>query len=336
MMPQLNPIEPPMLPRFLTILEITLPVFMLIGLGKTLELRGMLNEDRRVFINNLVFYLALPALILREVARQDVQTLCNIPLIMVLILSTLGVVILQVFLARWLQLSGPIKAAFIFGTFWANITYLGFPLAENAFGGQGLALAAVFNAVALPAYLILAYFFIGRYNGGKQSLWQSLKLVSTNPVLIAALLGVIIALVRTYSQGDKGQEDGVYSQAFFRLASSSLGLIGSMGLPLGLLSIGAALRMSSLKNNWGLLSLIIAAKLMVLPGLAFLVFWLFFPSVDRASLGVTVLLSGMPSAVASYVIAVKIGVEDSFVCSMLVISTLMSMLTIPFWLFVVL
>ena len=61
-----------------------------------------------------------------------------------------------------------------------------------------------------------------------------------------------------------------------------------------------------------------------------------YPDASLQTLGIGVLLASMPDAVASYVIAKQAGVEEGFVSSMLVLSTGVSIITIPVWLYIIL
>ena len=62
---------------------------------------------------------------------------------------------------------------------------------------------------------------------------------------------------------------------------------------------------------------------------------LFLPDCDPVVTGVAVMLSGTPNAVASYVVSCQVGVEEGFVSSMLVVSTVLSIVTLPAWLYFV-
>ena len=96
------------------------------------------------------------------------------------------------------------------------------------------------------------------------------------------------------------------------------------------------MNLRAITDKFFALSMVIAGKLLLLPGLTLLLSWYFFPDVSEEVLGVGVLMAAMPNAVASYVIAKQAGVEEGFVSSMLVLSTAISIITIPFWLYIVL
>jgi len=120
--------------RIVHVLEICLPVFLVIGLGKLLQMRGTLNADHRQLLNKLVYYLALPALIFAEVARQRFSDLLNAQLLLPSIAAVLLIALVFTAIVIIRKYRGGVAAVVIFGTFWANVTYMGFPLSHSAFG----------------------------------------------------------------------------------------------------------------------------------------------------------------------------------------------------------
>lgn len=77
------------------------------------------------------------------------------------------------------------------------------------------------------------------------------------------------------------------------------------------------------------------AKLIVFPLITLLFIRWLNPAASRDAMGVAVILSGTPSAVAMYVISGQLGVERGFVSSLLVLSTALSVFTLPVWVYVV-
>ena len=110
---------------------------------------------------------------------------------------------------------------------------------------------------------------------------------------------------------------------------------GAMGLPLALMTIGAALHLGKVKEHRWALAAVVTGKLVLMPLVTLLVARALFPAAPTATVAVAVLLSACPNAVASYVIACKTGVDEGFVASLLALSTALSIITIPTWLYFV-
>jgi len=324
--------------KALEVLAICLPVFAVMGIGKLLDIRGWLTADHRRTINGLIYYAALPALILNAVARQRVSEFVNPALLVPGFIAVGLLMAIYSLIARCMRFHHGFAAAFVFGTFWANVTYMGFPLANNAFKDEGLALAAVYNAFLMPAFIILGLMLIGIYGKQEDDSWPArIKSIVTNPILLAALLGIILAASAEPFRADSGSLvlPGAIT-VFLKISGSFLELIGSMGLPLALLTIGGSLHFSKVREHRLALALVIAGKLLLMPLLTLIFTNLLFPEARPETRAVAVLLASTPNAVASYVVAAKAGVDESYVSSMLVISTALSVMSIPACLYFVL
>ncbi|MDF7807125.1 AEC family transporter [Pontiellaceae bacterium B12219] len=324
--------------RVMDVLVICVPVFAVLGLGKLLSLRGKIEETHCSFINWLVYTFSLPALIINEVSRQRFDTFLDPTMVVMPLLGMLSVALITMAIAKINGYKGGFAAAFVFGTFWSNATYVGMPLCQSAFGSDGLAKAAIYNGFVVPLFIISGYLLIGFYGAGngETKISRRFRTAVLNPILLSALLGVLLALIGEGFRGEDGMPElSDPIMAILSLIGSFLKLVGSMGLPLALLSIGASLKWEQTRSHLGALSWVVAAKLIMFPLITLIFIRWLNPAAGRDAVGVTVLLSGTPSAVAMYVISCQLGVERGFVSSMLVLSTVLSIFTIPIWVYVV-
>lgn len=329
--------------RFLQVLAICLPVFTVIGLGKLLQWQAVIGTDQRHFINRLVYNFSLPALIFCGVAGQRLNHLFDLSLFIGALLPVGAVAILFLLLSRVLKYKNGYAAAFIFGSFWANVSYMGFPLARNSFGEAGYAAASVYNAFAMPVFVVLGFSIIGWFCGKEKGHGVSsiLKRAFVNPIVLAAFLGVCAAgAASLFRQPDDTLALPTALLFTIGILKKTMLMIGTMGLPLALLSVGAALQLKHTRGNALPLFLICMGKLVLVPLFSLLTFRFLLPvmglQVNHTTMATTVLLSATPNAVASYVIACDIGVEEGFVSTMLVLTTSLSVIAIPFWLYMVL
>ncbi|VGO22109.1 AEC family transporter [Pontiella sulfatireligans] len=323
--------------RAMDVLVICVPVFAVLGLGKLLGLKGRIKEEHCQFINWLVYTFSLPSLIFNEVARQRFDTFFDPAVIVMPLIGLVLVALITMVIAKFNGYKGGFAAAFVFGTFWPNATYIGLPLCQNAFGSEGLAKAAIYNGFVLPFVILFGYLLIGFYGAGDGNvkIGARIKKAFLNPILISAVAGVVVAVIAEQfraADGSLGLPVPVVSSAV--LIGSFLKMIGVMGLPLALLSIGASLKWEQTKTHLGALSWSVGCKLLLHPLFTMLLIGMMCPEASPTALGVAVILSGTPSAVAMYVISCQLGVERGFVSSMLVLSTALSVVTIPVWVYV--
>lgn len=320
------------------VLVICVPVFAVLGLGKLLGMKGKIKEEHCLFINWLVYTFSLPALIFNEVARQRFDTFLDPAVVVMPIIGLVIIMAVTMTIAKINKFKGGFAAAFVYGTYWANATYIGLPLCQNAFGSEGLAKAAIYNGFVVPFFILFGYLLIGFYGAGTgdQTFGGRIKKAFVNPVLLSAVAGILVALIAEQFRADNGSMNmpmPVIASA--SLIGSFLKMIGGMGLPLALLSIGASLKWEQTRSHLGALSWSVACKLVLLPLITLTLIRLLCPEADAVALGVTTILSATPSAVAMYVISCQMGVERGFVSSMLVISTALSVITIPVWVYII-
>lgn len=320
------------------VLAVCIPVFAVLGLGKLLGAKGRINDEHCSFINWLVYHFSLPALIFNEVAKQRFDAFFDPALILMPIVALVIVTLLTMGIAQMNGYTGGFAAAFVFGTFWANATYIGLPLCLNAYGEAGLAKAAVYNGFVVPFFILFSYMLIGHYGAGTGNIKFGARIVKAflNPILLSAAAGIAVALVAEPLRTDGGDlqlPQGALVAA--RLFGLFLKMIGGMGLPLALLSIGASLRWEQTRSHLGALGWTVACKLVLLPLITMLLILTFCPAASPGSLGVAVMLAGTPNAVAMYVVSSQLGVEKGFVSSLLLLSTVLGVATIPLWVYVV-
>lgn len=324
--------------RVQEVLQIALPVFAMMAVGWGLRRWGFLTEARVGFINALVYNFALPALIFPEIAAEPFAELLN-PV--VIVPPAIAVVIIAALLAivgRGLGHRGAFAAAFVYTGYWANTAYIGFPLVTSTFGNEAMTEAGIYNGFLVPAFILSAYALIGLYGAEAGGSWrQRFTKAVFNPVVGACLLGLVVSLAATPLRGGQGElaAPGVV-HAVLAIGGAFLDLAGQMGLPLALLAIGASLHFGEIRKEWLAVAIAAVAQCVLFPLVTLAAIAVLFPGATAQARGVTVLLAATPAAVASYVVSRKIGAEEGYVSSVLVASTLLSVLTLPAWLYVVL
>jgi predicted permease len=136
-----------------------------------------------------------------------------------------------------------------------------------------------------------------------------------NPLIVATLLGLAANLA------------GV---RFPDAVSTTLQRIGVAALPVGLLAVGAGLRLGGLKSAPVLGATFLAIRHAVLPMIGIgLAIAFALPPEQRL---VVVLFAAMPTASSAYVLAARMGGDGPFVAGLVSLSILIGMVSIPWWL----
>ena len=114
------------------------------------------------------------------------------------------------------------------------------------------------------------------------------------------------------------------------MLATTLQRIGGAALPLGLMAVGAGLKLGGLKAAPGLAAAFLALRHMVLPLVALGITWaLAMPAAQRA---IIVLFAALPTASSSYVLSARMGGDAGFIAGLVTVSTLLGMVSIPLWL----
>jgi predicted permease len=282
----------------LQILQITAPVFLLTLAGYVWARLEMPFD--LAFITRLSLSFSVPCLIFAVLVKVEIDPAAfrDIALASVVAYAALGVVLWLGLRAVGLNLRTYLAPG-VFG----NTGNVGLPVALLAYGQEGLALAIVIFAV-----MAILYFTVGIYIvAGTGKLSEALK----QPLVYASVLGGVFAL-----QG--------WSVPVWLL--NSLDLAGQIAIPLMLLTLGVSIANLSV-GEVGRAIVLSLAKLSITTAIAVLVVWLF--GLTGAARGVLVLQLVMPVAVTSYLLAERYRAEPGKVAGAVVVSTLISVATIP-------
>lgn len=282
----------------LTVLNISAPVFLLAAGGFAWVRMGF--EYRVAFVTRLAMTVAIPCLIFVALMKSAVDPVALGLLSLATLVAYCAVTLAFAAIVRLLGLSArTYLAPLIFG----NTGNLGLPLALFAFGEAGLGYAVVIFAVMA----VLSFTFgIWLVSGG-----GSWKRLVQEPMVGATLLGALF-LWQGWQTPD--------------FLTNTLELVGQMGIPLMLLTLGVAVARLEIADI-GLAVALSAVKTVVCAGLAWgTATWFALPPVAAAVLIVQV---ATPVAVTSYMLAEKYGADPQPVAGLVVASTLMSVVTLP-------
>lgn len=295
-----------------------LPDFCLILLGYILLTRLNFGREFWAQSEKLVFYVLFPPLLFRSVSSANIDVLTAGQFLLV----ALGAMILAVASAwsvRYFVKADDWTHASVFHCGFRFNTYIGFALCLKLFGDDGFALMALLIAFWVPisnaiAVSVLAA-AVAKKEGskGNVSLTKTVcKAVVQNPLIIATVLGLIFNVLKIQVPD---------------VVSTFLKNLGSASLCMGLLCIGAGLKIQEIQKNLSLISACTLQRLVIVPLIAFVVCWYFKLSALEA--GVTILFAGLPTAQSCYVMTANMRGNAPLVAEVTTAQTLMAMVTLP-------
>lgn len=281
-----------------TVLNITAPVFILAAVGYVWVKLGF--EYRVEFVTRLAMTLSVPCLIFVALIETDVEPDALAALSLASFVAYgLVTVAFAVIVAVWKLDRATYLAPLIFG----NTGNLGLPLALFAFGEIGLGYAVIVFAIMG----ILSFTFgVWLVSGG-----GSPAKVIKEPLVAATLLGALFLW-----QGWRPPE----------FIFNSLDLIGQMAIPIMLITLGVAIARLEIRavGQAVILSII---KVIVCVACAWGVSVWF--ELDPIAAAVLIVQVATPVAVTSYLLAEKYGADAQLVAGLVVVSTLLSVVTLP-------
>lgn len=182
-----------------SILNITLPIFLLIGLGYGLVRSGVFTSEQFRALGRIIISVALPALIVRALSKGTVSEVLNLQYVAAYGGGSLVVLFVGLTIGLWIR-RRPLTVAAIrsLGMSNSNSAFVGFPVAYQLLGAPavvGLALNLIIeNVILIPIVLALAELGQGERASVTRVLARTFISLIKTPILIAVALGMLLAV----------------------------------------------------------------------------------------------------------------------------------------------
>jgi predicted permease len=292
----------------MSIVNILLPDFSLILFGALLIRVTNWGREFWTGLEKLIYFVLFPALLFYSTSRAPLDFGTTGRVLQVALAATIGGMLLG-WLAKPLFKAGPmifesgVQTAFRFNS------YIALAAASRLDAGQAASTMALIIGFAVPLTNMASVHALVGQRGGL------LRELLKNPLLIATVAGVAFNLLGLHLP---------------EVAGVILSRLGNASIALGLMMVGAGLRISGLRASQGIAAYFIFVKLLAVPAIAYgLGLWLGLPTLQ---LQVVVLFAALPTASSAYVLAVRMGGNGPLVAFLISAGTLLSMATLPLWL----
>ena len=285
-----------------------LPDFALILLGAAIRRWMALGEHFWLGLEKLVYFVLFPALLINALLRTRLDLAAALPLLATAYLAMIGGMALGL-VPRLLSRVPALTFASVFQCGYRFNSYIGLAAAGLLFGDAGIATMGLIVGAAVPLANLASVWMLARH--GQVGLGRELI---RNPLILATLTGFLLNL--------SGLEPPAPLLAL-------LGRLADASIALGLIAVGAALRLHHVPGAQGMAVWFLAVKLLALPVLALVVgAWL---GLSGLNYQVVVLFAALPTASSAYILAVRMGGDGRSVAWLISVSTLASMVTLPLW-----
>ena len=292
-------------------IELQIQIFVLAVVGFVLGKKGVLNTETRDHLVDVILMVVLPCSILQSFEMELSPDI---------LISTLNVFLIscgiQFFYWVWNRFfyknaEEDKKICLKYATMVSNAGFIGMPVASAVYGSLGLLYASVF---LLPQRVFMWSYGLSMFT--TVSSREVVKKVLTHPCIIAVFLG--LAIMAAYTAG-------IYLPSPL---SATIGQIGGCSTALSMMLIGAILSDVEPREMLNKDAIVYSFyRLLLIPLLVGILLWKL--PLDELSIKVSVLLTAMPAASTTVMLAEKYGRDYKFASELIMTSTLLSLITIP-------
>ena len=296
----------------------TLPIFLLIILGKVLKTTKIINDEFTKTADRYVFRIALPALLFSDLTENNVGSAFDGKYVLFCFSVTIFSIAVLWGLTEKFMKNEEQKGAFIQGSYRSSAAILGLAFINNMYDSVGMAPLMIIGCV--PLYNIFAVIILtlkGDNGGKKPNMKETFINVMKNPILLSILIALPFALLNLH---------------FPSFVNKAIGSVANTATPLALISIGASFEGKKALKKMKPTLLASFIKLILLADL-FSPLAGFFGYRNQELMALLVML-GSPTTVSSYIMAKNTGNDGILTSSIIVLTTLLSSLTLTLLIFV--
>ena len=300
------------------ILKTILPIFVIILLGWGLRRLDFMQEGFVKPANRLVYYVAIPAMIFREIAEAELVQHFSLVLVATTLIPLILVAVVGLILVKVIKLQRYRVGSFLQCSFHGNLGYIGLAVAFYFLGNEGFTRASILAGFVMLLQNFLSVVALSRFNKEPEQKISTLSLarrVLLNPVIISAMAGMAFSLMRL---------------GLPVILDRSLRILSGMALPLALLVIGTSISFEQMRQQLRFTALIGVLKLLLLPASGLILFHLV--NLQRVEYIPALILLASPSATISYVMASEMAGDADMATAAISVTTLASAVTFTLWL----
>jgi len=301
--------------------ETILPIFSVILLGFLLKQRGVVDPPFAKTANQIVFYVAIPAMLLNSISEAPFRENFHLTAVICLLCAIIVQSILSFAFARIMNVPAQHRGTFLQSSFHGNLGYMAYAVAYYAFGQEEFARTAILSSFLMVAQNLLAVGVLVAFRtDGKMNREEQgkvfIKTIYRNPIILAVIVSML------------------YSASGLPIPAPvkrGLQILSGMALPTALLLIGASLSFSAVRLRMKEIAGIGLLKLICFPLIGLIAMKIAHVP-DFFVLPGIILLASPPATVA-YVMAVELGGDPVLAASSISILTLASALSYSLLLF---
>lgn len=300
-----------------------LPIFLIALIGNFIKKQWLTSDEFWRGIEKLSFYLLFPAVLFSGVYRLDLASSEFFRLTIALIISNLVVSALVIYYQTKENYENSQFTSLFQGATRYN-NYILFALSAALFGDDGLSVVSAISPYMIVLTNVTSVMcfihYIPKSSSGvskNRSIILMFRSIITNPFVIASIAGFIFNYFKI--DLNKGIEKTIEN-----LADSALAI--------GILIVGASLRIKVHPENMKLVAIASFTKLIITPIVTFLILWIMAISGVAKSVGI--LFSCLPCASSAYILSRQLGGDPETMSSIITFTTIFSILSLSILMYI--
>ncbi|MCG6858158.1 MAG: AEC family transporter [Salaquimonas sp.] len=297
------------------LLNSLLPVFLLILLGAGLRAARFISEDSWPGMERISYFIFFPALLIQTLYKADFGELAATQAAAGLFAGTVVLLALMLLVRPLLQPALGITPASYSSLYQATTRWNAFiilAIAGEIAGTRGLAIVAIAIGVMVVPINVVNIPVVAMLGDRRGTRVNSLLQIAGNPLIV----GVVIGLILNFS--------GLRLPA---PAETTLELLARISLPIGLLLVGAGLKVRLPGAAVATVAVGTAIKLVLMPMVLGFGAWLFGARGD--DLMIVALCGAGPTAMNGYLVARELGGDAPLFAALVTAQTVVAFATIP-------
>ncbi len=303
-------------------LNSTIPVFLVMVLGYILNRKGFFTESFLKISDKLVFKVTLPVMLFMDMWGIDLYTDFDVKYVLFCAAATTIAFVVIWILAKIFIKDKKVTGEFVQVSYRSSAAILGAAYITNIYGDAGMVPLMMIGSV--PLFNVFAVLVLTLESPEKVSASEAGKRIKTaiiniikNPIIDGIAIGLIASALKLQLP---------------TMVQKTFTSISSLTTPLALLAIGASFEFSKMRSKIGLTAVASAIKLVVLPAV-FLPVAVKMGFTDQKLIALMIML-GACSTPTCYVMAKNMGHDGALTSSTVVSTTLLSTVTLTFWIFI--
>lgn len=294
-------------------------LFLIICVGFMLYRIKLIDEEFRHKLTKLLLNVTMPALMLSSVMKEENSHDMGRVLEMFglsIVIFAIALPIISMIIVKILPISKKQQGLYMFMNSFSNVGFMGFPIIHAVFGEGAMLDAAIVNLIFNLAVFTFGITMIN-YGTEQKDKFNIKKLLT--PGIFSSVIAIIIYFsVITFPQ----------------VLSDTCSMIGEITSPIAMIIMGATLGRMDIKavfSEWKVYPFT-AIKQILIPILFWYVLKLFIT--DEYILGFMMIMLSMPVANTAVLFATEYKNDENLAAKTVFITTLMSLISIPFIMYV--